>query len=374
MSEMMEVAYQRQISDVTRDIRIQTGQFLRTAIEIGRLLFEAKAMVEPGGWTKYIEEELPFSHSWANNYMKLYKEFGSDQTSLFEDSQAFMNLRPTQALELLALPAGEREAFVQENDVENMSTRQLRQAIKDLEDTRKQLQEAEANLDDAVKTRAQVEQDLEEAEMRAADAERLAEKQKNQAEFDAREAKLAADAQRARAEAAEQARERAEKSESNALNLVEKLKKQLADARLAEESAREDLKKAKENPDVPESMMVQLRKEAEAEAAKKAAEGLQKKLDAAEKSAKEAARAKEAAEDAAREAQEKLAAVQKSGKLANPDVMSVNVLGQQMLSIWNTIQVHREKAIAADPANGKPIDGFLGMLLDSMRESIREEE
>ena len=83
MSEMIEVAYQRQISDVTRDIRIQTGQFLRTAIEIGRLLFEAKAMVEPGGWTKYIEEELPFSHSWANNYMKLYKEFGSDQTSLF---------------------------------------------------------------------------------------------------------------------------------------------------------------------------------------------------------------------------------------------------------------------------------------------------
>ena len=33
--------------------------------------------------------------------MKLYKEYGSEQLSVFGDSQAIMNLRPTQALELL---------------------------------------------------------------------------------------------------------------------------------------------------------------------------------------------------------------------------------------------------------------------------------
>ncbi len=72
MSEMIVLETRRQIADVTRDIRIKTGQFLLDAIEIGRLLFEAKSMVAPGGWTKYVEEELPFSHSWANNYMRLY--------------------------------------------------------------------------------------------------------------------------------------------------------------------------------------------------------------------------------------------------------------------------------------------------------------
>ena len=111
MSE--ELIYQRGIAEVTQDIRRKTGEFLLTAIEIGRLLFEAKAMVEPGGWGKYIEEELPFSQSWANNYMKLYKEFGSDQTSLFGNSQTFLKLRPTQALELLALPPEDREAFIE---------------------------------------------------------------------------------------------------------------------------------------------------------------------------------------------------------------------------------------------------------------------
>ena len=39
MSEAL--VYQRQIADVTLDIRRKTGEFLLTAIEIGRLLFEA---------------------------------------------------------------------------------------------------------------------------------------------------------------------------------------------------------------------------------------------------------------------------------------------------------------------------------------------
>lgn len=353
MSEMMEVAYQRQISDVTRDIRIQTGQFLRTAIEIGRLLFEAKAMVEPGGWSKYIEEELPFSHSWANNYMKLYKEFGSDQTSLFGDSQAFMNLRPTQAMELLALPAAEREEFVQTHDVADMSTRQLRQAVQEeLEEERRQHAAALA--------------ELEEAQARARDAEQnmidmqhqLAAAKSTEGAWQQELDKLNAD------------KSRAEKSEANALDLLKKAKKQVEEAKAREDSVRAELKKAKENPDVPESMMQQLRREAEAAAAEKATAQAQKQLADAQKQVQKATQAKEAAEAAARDAQAKLVAAQKSGKLSNQDVMSINVLGQQLLSIWNTIQGHRKKAVAADQGNSAPIDAFLGKVLDTMRDSL----
>ena len=337
MSEILEVAYQRQIQDVTRDIRIQTGQFLRTAIEIGRLLFEAKAMVEPGGWSKYIEEELPFSHSWANNYMKLYKEYGSDQTSLFDDSQTFMNLRPTQALELLALPAGEREAFVQENDVSDMSTRQLRQAIKDLEEAKKALEETDGALEAETERREALEHELGEA--------------KESAQTALQEAAIAQENQR--------------KAETK----LRKLEEQLSAAKKAEKAVQEELRKAKENPDIPESMMEQLRREAEADAAGKAAAEAQKRLSAAKEELQAAITAREAAESVARDAQDKLAAAQKSEKLSNPDVMSINVLGQQLLSLWNTIQGHRKKAVAADPANAKPIDGFLQKVLDTMRDS-----
>lgn len=349
MSEMITV---RDLAMVTSDIQYAQRQGARqlasNLIEIGRLLVEAKTMVAPAEWEKYIWDNFGYSTSSADNWMKLYREYGDNQESLFDsftNSQTFGKLSYTQLLALTALPAEERSAFVESHDVENMSTRQLQQAIRER--------------DEALKAK-------DEAENRAAEMVGQAEKLRQDAAEDAKKAIK-------KAQDAEQARGRAEKSEQNALNLVEKLKKQLADATAAEESAKADLKKARENPDIPESIMEQLRREAEASAAEKAAADIQKQLSAAEEKAKEETKAREAAEAAAREAQEKLVAVQKSEKLSNPDVMSVNVLGQQMLSLWNSIKGHRMKAVAADPNNAGPIDAFLGKVLDTMRDSLAKE-
>ena len=349
MSEMITV---RDLAMVTSDIQYAQRQGARqlasNLIEIGRLLVEAKTMVAPAEWEKYIWDNFGYSTSSADNWMKLYREYGDNQESLFDsftNSQTFGKLSYTQLLALTALPAEERSAFVESHDVENMSTRQLQQAIRER--------------DEALKAK-------DEAENRAAEMVGQAEKLRQDAAEDAKKAIK-------KAQDAEQARGRAEKSEQNALNLVEKLKKQLADATAAEESAKADLKKARENQDIPESIMEQLRREAEASAAEKATTDIQKQLTAAEEKAKEETKASEAAEAAAREAQEKLVAVQKSEKLSNPDVMSVNVLGQQMLSLWNSIKGHRMKAVAADPNNAGPIDAFLGKVLDTMRDSLAKE-
>lgn len=346
MSEMITV---RDLAMVTSDIQYAQRQGARqlasNLIEIGRLLVEAKTMVAPAEWEKYIWDNFGYSTSSADNWMKLYREYGDNQESLFDsftNSQTFGKLSYTQLLALTALPAEERSAFVESHDVENMSTRQLQQAIRER--------------DEALKAK-------DEAENRAAEMVGQAEKLRQDAAEDAKKAIK-------KAQDAEQARGRAEKSEQNALNLVEKLKKQLADATAAEDSAKADLKKARDNPDIPESIMEQLRREAEASAAEKVTADIQKHLAAAEEKAKEETKAREAAEAAAREAQDKLVAAQKSTKLSNPDVMSVNVLGQQVLSIWNTIKGHRMKAVAADPNNAGPIDAFLGKLLDTMRDSL----
>lgn len=346
MSEMITV---RDLAMVTSDIQYAQRQGARqlasNLIEIGRLLVEAKTMVAPAEWEKYIWDNFGYSTSSADNWMKLYREYGDNQESLFDsftNSQTFGKLSYTQLLALTALPAEERSAFVESHDVENMSTRQLQQAIRER--------------DEALMAK-------DEAENRAAEMVVQAEKLRQDAAEDAKKAIK-------KAQDAEQARGRAEKSEQNALNLVEKLKKQLADATAAEDSAKADLKKARDNPDIPESIMEQLRREAEASAAEKVTADIQKHLAAAEEKAKEETKAREAAEAAAREAQDKLVAAQKSTKLSNPDVMSVNVLGQQVLSIWNTIKGHRMKAVAADPNNAGPIDAFLGKLLDTMRDSL----
>lgn len=346
MSELTVTAYQRQIADVTQDIRRKTGEFLVTAIEIGRLLFEAKSMVEPGGWSKYIEEELPFSHSWANNYMKLYTEFGSDQTSLFGDSQTFMKLRPTQALELLRLPEGEREAFMENHDVEDMSTRQIRQAVQDqLDEERRKHEQTQGELESAQAQLRDAEQNILDIQQQLAAAKSV---------DNAREDQL---------EKLKDAKARAEKSESNALAIVKRLEKQLEEAQTQAESVQSELKKAREHPEIPESMMTQLRKEAEAAAAQQATAEIQKQLDAANAALVDA-NAK------VKETEEKLVAAQKNTKMNDVDLMAVQTLGQQMLAMANSINGHRMEATFKDENNAKAIDKFLTYILNELRVSF----
>ena len=121
---------------------------LYNAIEIGRRLCEAKQFIPHGEWGKWLETSVDYSQSTANNLMKIFTEYGANQMALFGEtgpkSQALENLSYTQAVILLGLPGEEREQFVENNDVENMSTRELQQAIKDLAQAQKELEEKEA--------------------------------------------------------------------------------------------------------------------------------------------------------------------------------------------------------------------------------------
>lgn len=107
---------------------------LQSSVEIGKRLVEAKALVNHGSWGDWLEKNVDYSQSTANNLMKIYREYSSN-------SQAFGNLSYSQAVALLAVPAEEREAFVQENEVEKMSTREIQKAIKEKQ---KAIEEKEA--------------------------------------------------------------------------------------------------------------------------------------------------------------------------------------------------------------------------------------
>jgi chromosome segregation ATPase len=128
-------------------IKEQTQKIiLINSIEIGRRLAEAKSLLQHGEWGKWLEESVEYSQRTANNLMKIFEQYGDKQLSLFGSeakSQALANLSYTQAVALLGVPEDERENFVKENDIENMSTRELQQAIKDKQEIEKKLKEAE---------------------------------------------------------------------------------------------------------------------------------------------------------------------------------------------------------------------------------------
>lgn len=135
-------------------IKEQTRKtLLYNSIEIGRKLVEAKALVSHGEWGKWLAESVDYSTSTANNLMRIFEEYGGDQITLLGDnlkSQAFGNLNYSQAVELLGLPAEEREIFVKENNVEEMSTRELKKAIKELKNANKEKDNALKERDKAI--------------------------------------------------------------------------------------------------------------------------------------------------------------------------------------------------------------------------------
>lgn len=312
---MKEVAATRNLETVTAEIVTITGQakcaVVSAAIEIGRRLVEAKELVPHGEWGKYLEEKVSFSPSQAGNMMRLYNEYGSNQESLFGGgAKAIEALSVTSAIRLLSLPAEEREAFVEENDVAAMSTRELEKAIKERNEALEAQKAAEASArqsEDAVKT----------AEAAVAGyQERLA-----------------------------------------------ALEKKLDSAKTGEKKAKEALKQLKDNPVLPEDLMAKIRKEAEVTAAEaaagKAEEKLKKLEDARARAEKRAAEAAQALEEA-----------QKQRALGSPEAAVFRVLFgkvqedfQQMGNVLSQVQLQ-------DPELAEKLRAAVRKLLENLEGKV----
>lgn len=186
----------REIAAQINAVKRQTAQVcLAAAVEIGRLLCEAKATVPYGDWGSWLEDNVNYSQSTANNLMRLYQNYGEqEQMSFLEENslEIFGNLSPSQALALLGMPREERADYVETHDMETTSVRDIEaeiaarkaaeeQAVKaneekaaaltDAENARRLAKKAEEQLE---RERAAMQQELEEARKAVADAGQVA--------------------------------------------------------------------------------------------------------------------------------------------------------------------------------------------------------
>lgn len=350
---MSEIITARDIEIVTAEIKVIEKQVVKTAIygciEIGRRLVEAKEMVGHGGWGKYLEENVRYSQQWATNLMNLYKEYGSQQESLFEsfaNSKSFGNIDVTKHILLLAVPAEERAKFAEKNDVENQSVKELQAALRERDAA---IRERDTNLQEVVRLKEQNEQ-ITAGMIEAAD------------KLEAKDEQLAS---------MEQTLLAAQERESAAAQRIEELNKQLEKAKEGKAKAEQALSAAKENPEIPESVMERLRCEVAADAAKKATEDLTKELEAAKAAGEAAAKARETAELSLQQAQEKLEAAQKQVQLANPDMVLVSTYLQGVQEQFNKMLGALKKVKASDPDTGaKLAENVKDKLLESLRKAL----
>ena len=159
------------------------------AVEIGRLLCRAKDKVPHGFWAAWLEENVSYSQSTANNMMRLYREYGEqEQLDFFSENrmEIFGNLSQSQAVALLGIPYEKRKEYVETHDMEKTSVREVETDVAamraEMEAEKKALREELAGVKEArdditrelMDTRgklAKVEEEKEQAVLRALTAE-----------------------------------------------------------------------------------------------------------------------------------------------------------------------------------------------------------
>lgn len=335
MSDIVNVpmAAQRDIQTVTAEIRQLHRQaqcmVLGYAIEIGRKLVEAKAMLPYGQWGQWLKEEVEFSQSSAQNFMRIFEEYGAKQVSLFGDaeSQTLGNLPYTHALKLLALPAEEREEFAQEHHVEDISSRELEKLLRERDEAQA---EAKSALDEAAKI-------AEKADAARRDAEAAAER-------------IAKELQEARGEA------------SNAKGLLERAKKDAETARKSAEESRAALKELREKPEVPQDVMEEMRRRIEKDAAEQAAANM-------EETKRQAAKELEKAESRAALAAAQVENLQKRLSAADPDTAVFKTWFTAVQEDFRRLEEAAGRVSEKDPEKGDKLAGAVRALLAQQQEA-----
>ena len=253
-NEIIEAEYREidscTLPEITAEIKYITESMNRTLligiIEIGKRFEIAKTLVDHGKWGEYCEKYTGYSQSMAENYIKAYKEYGADQQNLFGDftkSKLIGNLGITKLIELTAIPADEREHFVEENNItEETTVKQLHKLIQEKTDALAQSAAKQAEAERKLK--AEIEKNKQAAEEKQSMIDRL------QAELDIRNAEPATVPQDELEKMMQEADEKAKKSlqaEIDRLKTEKKKAEQAAEkAEQAAEKAEQAAKKSKQ--------------------------------------------------------------------------------------------------------------------------------
>lgn len=210
--------------------------FMDGVVQIGRRLEEAKQLVPQGEWLGYLDRELGYKPSTAQNYMRIAREFGDGQVGLTgkTPSDFFGNLGYSQLLPLLGLPEEEREQLAEQHDLAGMSSREIQALVRERDEAKANADKLESALADRAREQGALQEKLQKEQDRA----------KAQAEAAKANAQTAADLQRRLDALEQQANAPRELSEEARAALREEIAaEQAAAVQAAEARAAEALEK-----------------------------------------------------------------------------------------------------------------------------------
>lgn len=136
----MEELTEFNIEKTTAEILILKDQTAQNIIEIGKRLINAKENLPHGEFIKWLEKKIDFSRYTANRFMKIATEFSN--------VSAVQHLGSRKLFALAGLDEEERQELIQKNNLEDMTTRQLEEVIKEKKEIKKQLAEGQEYIEE----------------------------------------------------------------------------------------------------------------------------------------------------------------------------------------------------------------------------------
>lgn len=121
------------LNQIVSEIKFYENQAVVSYWEIGKRLSQAKEQVKHGEWMNWVNDNLGYSQRTTNSLIKVYKEI--------PNSQAIANLSYTKVVNILSLPEEARHDFIENHEVEDMTTRQLQAEIKEYKESLKAKEE-----------------------------------------------------------------------------------------------------------------------------------------------------------------------------------------------------------------------------------------
>lgn len=222
------------------------------ALKIGERLCEAKELLEHGEFLPWLKDEFGWTDRTAQKLMAVYREFGDSQKSLFGpgiNTKTYSDLPVSKLYLLISVPESEREEFVRENDIAEISVREMEKLLKEKKEAEENARESADALEEL-----NGKYDALQAALRQASADSAAAQEEL-------ERKAAAAREEGRAAAAKQLAEEVNTAKLNVREAAaarKKAEEELQTALAEAERYKAETEKLRENPEVSEEKLREL--------------------------------------------------------------------------------------------------------------------
>lgn len=119
------------------------------AIKIGMRLQEAKEKVGHGNFEEWCKENLNYTSRTARNFMRIATEYGGEN-GLISNRKMSSDLSISNALSLLKVPEEDREKFVENHEIGDMTNKELEEEIRQLKAEKLQAKTKEKELQEQI--------------------------------------------------------------------------------------------------------------------------------------------------------------------------------------------------------------------------------